>query len=104
MANPLPADFVRRPAEFDALMRLLLEQNRESPVAITAALRGAGGYGKTTLATAICHDQRIRNTFKDGILWVTLGENPGDLTSRVEGLIHQLSGDHPGFTGIEAAI
>jgi hypothetical protein len=104
MADPLPAEFIQRPAEFEALMRLLLAQNREGPVAITAALRGAGGYGKTTLATAICHDQRIRNTFKDGILWVTLGEDPGDLTSHVEELIHQLSGDHPSFTGIEAAI
>jgi hypothetical protein len=50
MADPLPAEFVRRPAEFDALMRLLLAQNRESPVAITTALSGAGGYGKTRQA------------------------------------------------------
>src|SRR5262249_10235691 len=104
MAKPLPAEFVQRPDEFDELVRLLLAHSPESPVAIPDALRGAGGYGKTTLATAICHDQRIRNTFKDGILWVTLGENPGDLTSRVEELIHQLSGDRPGFTKIEAAI
>jgi hypothetical protein len=104
MANPLPAEFVRRPAEFDALMRLLLAQNRESPVAITAALRGAGGYGKTTLATAICHDQGIRNTFKGGILWATLGENPGDLIGRVEDLIQTLSGERPGFSNTKAAI
>ncbi len=104
MANPLPAEFVRRPAEFDALMRLLLAQNRKSPVAITAALSGAGGYGKTMMATAICHDQRIRNTFKDGILWVTLGENPGDLAGRVEDLIQTLTGERPGFSNTEAAI
>jgi hypothetical protein len=96
--------FVPRPEEFDQLVALLLDQNREEPVAITAALRGAGGYGKTTLARAICHDERVQNAFDDGILWVTLGENPGDLTSRVEELIHQLSGDRPGFTNIEAAI
>ncbi len=80
MADSLPADFVQRPEEFEALVRLLLAQNRESPVAITAALRGAGGYGKTTLAAAVCHDQRVRNTFKDGILWATLGESASQLT------------------------
>jgi NB-ARC domain/TIR domain/WD domain, G-beta repeat len=96
--------FIPRPEEFDQLVALLLDQSREEPVAITAALRGAGGYGKTTLARAICHDERVQNAFDDGILWVTLGENPGDLTSRVEELIHQLSGDRPGFTNIEPAI
>jgi WD domain, G-beta repeat len=79
MANPLPAEFVRRPAEFDALMRLLLAQNRESPVAITAALSGAGGYGKTLMATAICHDRRIRSAFKDGIRAFLRNERKADL-------------------------
>ncbi len=96
--------FIPRPEEFDQLVALLLDQNREEPVAITAALRGAGGYGKTTLARAICNDERVQNAFDDGILWVTLGENPGDLTSRVEELIHQLSDNRPGFTNLEAAI
>jgi predicted ATPase len=105
MANPLPAEFVRRPAEFDALMRLLLAQNRESPVAITAALSGAGGYGKTTMATAICHDQQIRNTFKDGILWVTLGQSASQLTliNEITVLSRQLSGERESFTGLNEA-
>jgi hypothetical protein len=83
---------------------LLLDANREEPVAITAALRGAGGYGKTTIAKALCHDERIQEAFDDGILWVTLGENPADLISRVEGLIHMLSGERPGFTSITEAV
>jgi hypothetical protein len=44
-----PPDFVQRPVEFDALKRKLLDAKGDA-VAITAALRGAGGYGKTTLA------------------------------------------------------
>ena len=96
--------FIQRPEEFDRLIALLLDKNREEPVAITAALCGAGGYGKTTLARAICHDERVQNAFDDGILWVTLGEDPGDLTLRVEELIYHLSGDRPGFTNLEAAI
>jgi WD40 repeat protein len=104
MVEDLPIDFVPRPEEFNQLVNLLLDRDREEPVAITAALRGAGGYGKTTLARAICHDERIQNAFDDGVLWVTLGENPGDLTGQVEELIYHLSGDRPSFTNLEGAI
>jgi TIR domain-containing protein len=55
MVEDLPTGFVQRPNEFDQLVALLLDKNREEPVAITAALRGAGGYGKTTIAKALCH-------------------------------------------------
>jgi hypothetical protein len=51
MVEELPEDFVERPQEFDALITMLLDQKREEPIAITAALRGAGGYGKTTMGT-----------------------------------------------------
>jgi len=64
---------------------------------------GAGGYGKTTLAKALCHDEAIQEAFDDGILWVTLGESPGDLTGKVEDLIYTLSGERPGFSNAQAA-
>jgi hypothetical protein len=78
---------VGRPKEYNELVTCLLDCEREDTIAITAALRGAGGYGKTTLAKALCHDERILEAFCDGILWVTLGESPGDLTGRVKDLI-----------------
>jgi len=104
MVEDLPEGFVPRPGEFDQLLQLLIDKQREEPVAITAALKGAGGYGKTTLAKALCHDGRIQDAFDDGILWVTLGENPGDLTGRVEDLIVTLSDERPGFTTQDAAV
>jgi GTPase SAR1 family protein len=103
MVEDKPDDFVERPEEFNQLLALLLDPKREEPIAITAALCGAGGYGKTTLAKALCHDERIQNAFDDGILWITLGENPGDLTGRVEDLIYTLSGERPGFSSTQAA-
>jgi WD40 repeat protein len=103
MVEDLPVDYVARPQEFEALIDTLLDQQREEPVAITAALRGAGGYGKTTMAKALCHDERIQQAFDDGILWVTLGENPGNLVGKVEDLIYLLNKERPGFTGIDAA-
>ena len=103
MCKNLPPDFVPRPNEFDALISKLLNEKREEPIAITAALRGAGGYGKTTMAQALCHDERIQQAFDDGILWVTLGEHPGNLVGKVEDLIYMLCHERPGFTDIDAA-
>ncbi len=56
------------------------------------------------MAKALCHDERIQDAFDDGILWVTLGENPGDLTGRVEDLIVTLGHERPGFTTPDAAV
>ena len=103
MVEDLPPDFVPRPRETARLLAQLLEFEREEPIAITTALRGAGGFGKTALARALCHDERIQNAFDDGILWVTLGERPGDLTGRVEDLIFMLTGHRPGFASLETA-
>ena len=104
MVEDLPADFVARPREYAGLANQLLDSTREEPIAITVALRGAGGYGKTALARALCHDEAIQNAFDDGVLWVTLGERPGDLTALVEDLISMLSGQRPGFAGLETAV
>jgi len=104
MVEELPEDFVERPKEFESLISMLLDEQRDEPVAITAALRGAGGYGKTTLARALCHDKRIQEAFDDGILWVTMGETPGNILGKVEDLIYILSHERPGFTGIDAAV
>jgi hypothetical protein len=99
MVEDLPENFVQRPSEFEQLVRVLRNEKREEPVAITAALQGAGGFGKTTLTKALCHDERIQEAFDDGILWITLGRIPGDLTGKIIDLIEVLSGDRPGFKG-----
>jgi WD40 repeat protein len=105
MVEPLPVDFVPRNSEFEQLKSSLLTADREEPVAITASLRGAGGYGKTTLAKAICHDEDIQTAFDDGVLWVTLGEAPSSaaLLSKINDLIETLGDERPSFEGIDAA-
>jgi hypothetical protein len=106
MAEPPPDDFVARPEEFNKLLEHLLDPERGRTVAIgaTAALRDAGGYGKTTLARSVCHDPQIQSAFKDGILWVTIGETPGNLAAKLDDLTYQLSRKRPGSASIEAAI
>jgi WD40 repeat protein len=102
MAPDLPRDYVQRPEEFAVLKSLLLDFNSAGPVAITTALQGAGGFGKTTLAAALCHDGEIVEAFGDGILWVTLGESP-NLIAVVNGLCNAMTGRNPGFIEVELA-
>jgi hypothetical protein len=99
MAPPLPPYFVERPTEFDNLVNALVDQ--QGAVAITAAVKGAGGFGKTTLAMALCHDIRIKSAFDDGILWVTLGESPteADLLRLGLDLVYELTGTRPPVEG-----
>jgi transcriptional regulator with XRE-family HTH domain len=47
---------------------------RQSASAIS--IHGLPGIGKTTLAFALAHDQKIQQHFSDGILWATLGPQP----------------------------
>jgi predicted ATPase len=66
-------------------------------------LRGAGGYGKTTLARALAHDDEIMDAYFDGVLWVELGESPGNLLSLISDLIEILSGERPGLENVNIA-
>jgi WD40 repeat protein len=89
-ARELPKEYVPRPKVFNEIKCLLLtyEENQTTP--ITTALRGAGGFGKTTLALALCHDPDVQAAFPDGILWVELGENPPGPFNVLNEMLHVL--------------
>ena len=76
----MPESFIERPREFEQLIAQLVDPKHKNAIAITTALQGAGGYGKTTLAIALCHDDRVIDAFDDGILWVALGQHPNVLS------------------------
>jgi NB-ARC domain len=96
-----PDDFVQRPVEFSELKKKLLDAKGDA-IAITAALRGAGGYGKTTLAKALAHDPDVKDAYFDGILWVELGEKPRNLLSIISDLVEILSGERSGLQNINS--
>jgi len=102
MAPPLTPGFVPRPKEFGELLGLVLDKERKDPVAITTALTGAGGFGKTTLATALCHNDDVITAFDDGILWVMLGQTP-NIVGELTRLYGALTGARPGFVSAEDA-
>jgi WD40 repeat protein len=101
MAPRLSPTFVARTRETEEVLKLLLERATNGRGAITA-LRGPGGFGKTTLATAIAHDDRVVDAFDDGILWVTLGQTPNLLNELVK-LYAAMTGTRPGFVDVEDA-
>ena len=52
----------------------------------------------------MCYDPKIVEKYSDGILWVTLGENPKNLIGHIQDLISRLSDKRPDFEGLDAAI
>jgi len=101
MAPDLPNGFIERPELFGQLLRSLLETGRQD-LALTTALHGAGGLGKTTLAAALCHHDETLVNFDDGILWITLGKNP-NVHEGLTKLYAALTGERPGFVDQEDA-
>jgi hypothetical protein len=83
MQGDLSADFVPRPEEYRPLKAAVLTQVPNRTVALTTALLGAGGYGKTTLANALCCDDDVRFEFSDGILRAEIGKERNDVTGLV---------------------
>jgi hypothetical protein len=87
-------DVVPRPALMDQVMPLLL--NGAGKPRKTVALHGFGGFGKTTLARAVCHQAEVQEAYRDGILWTTLGESP-QLLQALASLHAALAGEWQSF-------
>lgn len=84
---PVYDQFVHR-RELDAVRNLLVKGGGGT-VGITTALRGAGGFGKTALAQALCEDPVVREAYPDGILWAQMRDEmrDGDRLAIVQDMI-----------------
>jgi len=110
-AMELPSHYVSRTDEIDTAIRGLIDYNDDA-VSMRMALSGAGGYGKTTLAVAITHDEKVQQGFDDGILWIELGEKlqrlsddarSNRLISIIRELIDALTGEKPEIASLVMA-
>jgi hypothetical protein len=59
------------------------------------AIHGAGGFGKTVLATALCHEPEVIQAFPDGTVWVTLGEKNPEVERKLAEIYRALTGNEP---------
>jgi WD40 repeat protein len=101
-----PHGFVERRQLNEVVELLERSATAGGPGAVTTALRGSGGFGKTTLAQALCMDERVQRAFPDGILWTTLGEHlsEAERLGRVLDLLRWWTGEEvPSFTDASAA-
>jgi len=76
MAPPLPMTFVPRSQVFKSVFEKILDDRQQNPRGKNVVLVGSGGFGKTTLAASVCHDDDVITACDGGILWVTLGQQP----------------------------
>jgi NB-ARC domain/WD domain, G-beta repeat/APAF-1 helical domain len=95
MAPPLDR-MVERP-ELGHRLVAALTAPTAGEVGLTTGLAGAGGFGKTRLATWVCHQPEIDRRYPGGLLWATVGQqvHGADLAERVNDLAFALSGERP---------
>ena len=60
---------------------------------LTVLVTGAGGFGKTTLITAVCYHKMITEHFTDGFLFIEIGPQPVDPASQLHQLYSRLTGN-----------
>jgi NB-ARC domain/APAF-1 helical domain len=92
-ALALPKDYVDRPEIRQKIKSKLIDCSVSRPgTLVVSAIYGLGGAGKSVMAAALAHDQEVQEVCVDGVLWVTLGQNP-DLLSSLYAWVQKL-GDY----------
>ena len=94
---PLPLSYVERADALNPLRAALMSDDVARQVAVTG-VRGMGGVGKTVLAQALCRrDEAVQAAFPDGIAWVTIGQEPGNLVAQMRDVARALGEPTTGF-------
>ena len=90
---PLPPNYIPRAQLLDAITKAVMSSKVDISVSTTVTLLGFGGFGKTTLATGLCHQPTIQQHFLDGVLWIKLGPKPPDPEMMLVKLYDQLTNE-----------
>lgn len=75
-----PLNFLPRNDDLESIKAKILKRTNQALMVTGTtgklSIQGMGGIGKSVLAAEIARDEAVRRAFPNGILWVTLGQEP----------------------------
>ncbi|MFC9126688.1 NB-ARC domain-containing protein [Streptomyces sp. NPDC057099] len=93
--------------EADRVISIVCTRRRTTgPVGLTTALEGAGGFGKTTLATLVCASPKVKKHFQGRVYFVTVGRSVrgrAAIAAKVAEVTRFVTGDTTSFDDPELA-
>ena len=92
---PLPPNYVHRQHLLEEVVSKLCQSTIDrNSYGTSLTVTGVGGYGKTSLVTALCHHPVIKEQFKDGVVFIELGPQATDPSMKLSQLYHLLTGQY----------
>ncbi|XP_065894615.1 uncharacterized protein [Dysidea avara] len=102
---PLPPNYVCRQQLLDEMVTKLCQSTIDpNSYGTSLTVTGAGGFGKTSIATALCHHPVIKEQFKDGVVFIELGPQATDPSMKLKGLYNLLSDEQCDINVVEQQI
>ncbi|MFF0008748.1 NB-ARC domain-containing protein [Streptomyces tibetensis] len=93
---PTPDSWVVHRDELELAVAAVCRQVNDSAVALTTVLKGAGGFGKTTLAKLVCAHPEVQKSFGEHIYFVTVGRDirgRAAIAAKVAAVTRAVTGD-----------
>ena len=92
---PLPPNYVLREQLTSEIVTKLCRSTLDPDSYKTIlTVTGAGGFGKISIVTALCHRPAIQEQFKDGVVFIELGPQATDPSMKLSQLYHLLTGEY----------
>ena len=89
----LPTHYVERPKLLQEVTEKVLSTEIDNTVHITVVITGMAGFGKSTIAIALCHQQLIKKHFQNGFLRIQLGITPKNKYYMLSQIYRALTGN-----------
>ena len=71
---------------------------------VTLTVTGAGGFGKTTIITSLCHHPSITKQFSDGFVFITLGPQCSDPSIKLRAIYNLLANEKCDINVVEQKV
>ena len=89
----LPTHYIERPKLLQEITGKVLSTEIDNTVHITVVITGMAGFGKSTIAVALCHQRLIKKHFPNGFLRIQLGITPRNKCYMLCQIYHTLTGN-----------